>query len=431
MCAGGLRGVGVLLEPGPGEVGQRPMVPDHVRDLPDRIGVDARNCRGMVGRVCAAQRGEVFERGTTGDRAVTRRDRAGAAQGEPDRRLGVGARRGVVADLGATPFVPGHEAVAVFATQQRPIVVAHQERTIGPVAHEVAVEPAVLDHHRGNGQRDRSVRPWPHRQPVVGLDRQSDPARIHDDQLCTARTRLGDGTRGGEPRRARIEAPEQDAAGALIVRHADPRTGGEGAGEFPVPGADLSAVAGVRRSEAVDQPIDPGHRVGDRRGRRRRDGKGHRLRTVFGGDPPQRRCGLVQRLVPTDAPPARIGIALRPRTAQRKQQAVARVDHFRSSAALCAQRLAGRMRRIGFERHEATVLDHRLASAARDAERTVRGNAAGVVRHGIDLSSGGMLGHGIGPMLHAQRRGECHDIAVRLVGSLRATLRHAAVAAIR
>jgi hypothetical protein len=139
------------------------MVPDHVRDLPDRIGVDARNCRGMFGWVGAAQRGEVLERGTTGDRAVARRDRAGAAQGEPDRRLGVGARRGVVADLGATPFVPGHEAVAVFATQQRPIVVAHQERTIGPVAHEVAVEPAVLDHHRGNGQRDRSVRPRPHR----------------------------------------------------------------------------------------------------------------------------------------------------------------------------------------------------------------------------------------------------------------------------
>ena len=168
-------------------------------------------------------------------RQTTGPSRVGTVQeprkGRPDGRFSVGPRRGVVADLGATPFVPGHETVTVFATQQRPIVVAHQERTIGPVAHRKSPSnQPLLDHREA---MDSATAPSKSLAAPAASGRRgrgrsgADPRR----QLYHAPWRWHP---PGEPRRARIEAPRAECSRrvhgpATAFRSA----GGEGAAEFP------------------------------------------------------------------------------------------------------------------------------------------------------------------------------------------------------
>ena len=57
---------------------------------------------------------------------------------------------------------------------------------------------------------------------------------------------------------------------------------------------------------------------------------------------------------------------------QRMSQPVGVIDQFRRGASLGAERLTGRVRRVGLERDEAAVLDRRDGAAARDAEGAKR-----------------------------------------------------------
>src|SRR5271165_2845362 len=171
-------------------------------------------------------------------------------------------------------------------------------------------------------------------------------------------------------------APKQDAAGLAVIGHADAGAGGEGAGKLAMPCANLHRVAIVRRAEGVDQPVDPGLRVGKRGPGTRGDAEGNRLRAALGGDAGQRRRRLVERLVPGDLLPAGVWVALWPGAAHRMEQPVGRFDQRWRGASLGAQGLAGRVRRVRLDRHKAPVLDDRLAAAARGAEWAECWNAA-------------------------------------------------------
>ena len=80
--------------------------------------------------------------------------------------------------------------------------------------------------------------------------------------------------------------------------------------------------------------------------------KTDRLGTVFGGDAAEVRGDRVEGLVPADLDPAGIGVALRPCPLQRLEEASGVVDDLRRVLALEAQRLAGRMFRVGIEGDE-------------------------------------------------------------------------------
>ena len=309
------------------------MLPQQMRRLPDRVGIDARNL-GSASRETSRGIARHRERRPAGRRSARR--------GRRPRRCRT-TRAGSAAIVRAWsdhsgPRVPRPSSQATKPPRRRraprraasAVILAHQERAVGPVADEIGVEPALLDHHAGDRQRQRAIGAWPHPQPAIGLDRESDMARIDNDQLGAARARLGDPGRGGEQRGARIVAPQQDAAGLLVIRRADAGAGGEGAGELAVPGADLLRVAVVRRAEGVDQPVDPRLRIGNRGPGAGRDGKGHRLGAALGGDPAHRGGRLVERLIPGDPLPSGIGVALRPGAPQRIKQPVGRLDQRRA-----------------------------------------------------------------------------------------------------
>ena len=69
-------------------------------------------------------------------------------------------------------------------------------------------------------------------------------------------------------------------------------------------------------------------------------GEGDRLGPMSFGDAAHRGGGLVQRRVPADRLPSRIGIAFRAGAAERAGQPLRVVDEFRCGAALGAERLA-------------------------------------------------------------------------------------------
>ena len=73
-------------------------------------------------------------------------------------------------------------------------------RPVAPVADEVAVVPAALDHDVGEAQRQRAVGARAHAQPDIRLAGEPDMARIDDDQLHAALERLD---RRGRVRQAR------------------------------------------------------------------------------------------------------------------------------------------------------------------------------------------------------------------------------------
>src|SRR5271166_6118690 len=84
----------------------------------------------------------------------------------------------------------------------------------------------------------------------------------------------------------------------------------------------------------------------------------------------------IERLVPGDLLPAGVWVALWPGAAHGMEQPVGRFDQRRRGAPLGAQRLAGRVRWVRLDRHKASVLDNRLAAAARGAEWAECWNAA-------------------------------------------------------
>src|SRR6266481_1799034 len=111
VSPGGLRCVGVLLQPGPDKVCQRPMMPEQMRRFPYGTGLDAGDCRRVLGRHRAAEFGEVGEGRTAQDWAFAPRNRDFAGQCEPDRRLIISAGPLVITYGRSTSLVPGDEAI--------------------------------------------------------------------------------------------------------------------------------------------------------------------------------------------------------------------------------------------------------------------------------------------------------------------------------
>ena len=172
-------------------------------------------------------------------------------------------------------------------------------------------------------------------------------------------------------------APEQQTAGALEVRRADVGAEGVCRHEIAMPGAHLFAPHEVGAAEHPHKPVDPGSAVGHGGAGRRGQGKSHRLRSVALGHLAHA-CGRpVERLVPADALPSRIGIALRSRAPHRMEQPIGRVDQLGRGAALDAQMGAGWMRGVRLDGDQRAVLDHRDAAAARAAQRAEPGNSFG------------------------------------------------------
>ena len=307
--AHGLRRAAVLLESAPRVEGDRPGLPERPRGGDD---VGSRHSRDLLGHV--------------------------------GRELGA-ARREQVPDGSAVDFVG----------------------RVGPVADEVGVVPAVLDHHVGEGQRECRVGAGPDPQPVVGLGGEARLARVDDDQLRAARDR-GDGARRvGEAGHGRVVPPEQDAAGVLEIRQVDAGHGGAERverGEVAAPPAQLHVVAVVRAAERTDQPLHPVDGVADRRRRGRARAEPHRLGPVRGGGGQSRSATVssassqVMRSHPGSAD------TLGPRPPQRVEQPRRVVDDLGRRLALDAEGLAGRVGRIGVQRQERPV-----ATSARAPQR--------------------------------------------------------------
>ena len=123
----------------------------------------------------------------------------------------------------AAGAVPNDEGFAftgrreVVRREQAPGVVAKEERAGGPVADESVVEEFFLDKHVDHRQGQRGIGAGTNPQPAIGAAREIVPARIDDDELGAAAPRPADALRGGGKCRARVGAPEQDAAGVFVI----------------------------------------------------------------------------------------------------------------------------------------------------------------------------------------------------------------------
>jgi hypothetical protein len=82
----------------------------------------------------------------------------------------------------------------------------HEMRPVAPLADEVSVVPAALDHHVGETERQRTVAAWTDPEPLIGLAGEADMARVDDDQTHAALECRDDGSRVGEAREAGVVA---------------------------------------------------------------------------------------------------------------------------------------------------------------------------------------------------------------------------------
>jgi hypothetical protein len=95
----------------------------------------------------------------------------------------------------------------------------------------------LFDHETGNRQRNGAVRSRSHRQPLVCFHGKTDVTRIDDDKLCSALPRVGNGSRGREPRCARIKTPQEETPSTFKVRQSNAGARDERGTELPVPRA--------------------------------------------------------------------------------------------------------------------------------------------------------------------------------------------------
>ena len=292
--------------------------------------------------------------------------------------------------------VPGDVAAALATRreiafgQHAAVVGTHKHRTVAPGADKLAVVPAPLDHQIGDAEGESAVGAWPHPQPEVRLVAETDMPRIDHDQPHAALQRLDHGGGVREARETWVVAPQDQAAGIGDVRHAAARTGGDARDAIGVAGragtsptAYVQTADHVRRAERVHQAPDIRRRIADRGGGRRGQAEADGLRPLLRGNPLHRRGGQVQRLIPGDALPARIGVAFRTRAPERVSQSLLVVDELGRGATLGTECLAGWMRGIRLQPDEAAIFDHRDRAASGGAQSTVA----------VDTLLAGNIGH--------------------------------------
>ena len=278
--ARGFGGVGVMLMPAPGVVGDRASMPDEARSFLQLGGGNPAGRRHHVRRVLAAQHGIVVE-----DRAASQRSGRGGQtvfpiQGEVLAGAVIAAGGGVVRNRAGRVRVPRDEAFRVTGrgqvgfAQEGAGIGAHQMGPVAPVADEIAVVPPALDHDIGQPQRQRPIRAGPHTQPDIRLVRQAGTARVDHDQLHAALQRRHRRRGMGQAGDGGVVAPQDQAAALLDIRH--PAAGAAGAdaadaegvarGEAAPPAAQVQRPDHVRRAEGIHQPAHEHRGIRDRGG---------------------------------------------------------------------------------------------------------------------------------------------------------------------
>ena len=357
------------------------------RRLADLRCRDPGDLLDALGRVLPAELGVEFERRTAGDGTQRAGDLVAAGEREGRILPLICAAARVVAKRRVGRTVPddalGRVAVLiqVGAGEETPRVVPHQEGAVGPARDELPVEPALLDHDAGEAERQRPVAARADAEPLIGLVRKAGAARVDHHERCAARLCVGDARRMGEPGRARVVAPQDEAIGSRQIGHGHRHAEGVGEHHLLGEGAQLHRDGRVGAAVGAAQALDPDEPILHRGAGGGRDAERHGLGARFLGEPREPVGNRVERLVPPDPLPAGVGIALGARALQRVEQAVGMMHQSGGCPALGAKRLAGGMLRVGLDRGEAAILDCRDAPAAGPAERAETVDT--FTRHGL------------------------------------------------
>src|SRR5262249_26482274 len=146
-----LGGVGVLLDAAPGVVGDGPRLPKKLRGSLYRAGVDSSDRLGRLRLVSAAEVGEKREDRAARDRALGRGDVEVADKREirvviVDAAFRVKCHRQAARGVPRDAFAGVTGGIDILLAEEAAVIFADEERAVGPVADEVAVEPAALDH---------------------------------------------------------------------------------------------------------------------------------------------------------------------------------------------------------------------------------------------------------------------------------------------
>ena len=116
-----------------------------------------------------------------------------------------------VETVGHRPFLE------VGRLQEVMVVVADQQRQVGLLAHEGAIDLVVLDQQMNHAQRQGGVRHRLDADPQVGLGGRGVVVRRDGNDLGAAVLRLGEEMRVGNLGVQRIAGPEQDQVGIEVI----------------------------------------------------------------------------------------------------------------------------------------------------------------------------------------------------------------------
>ena len=289
-----------------------------------------------------------------------------APQGQP-RVHRIDAPLGVVDDELGAPLdgrdvasTGGWHAVQVAACKKHAGVVPHEERCVGPLAHEFDVVTAVADQQVDEPERQRAVGARPDLQPDVRLVRQTHPARIDDQQPGASRLGRRDVRGQRQEVAVRVRAPHHDAGAPRHVGHRQRRRpeGVVRAARVTRPLAEMGRAADVRGAEVIDEPLQPALGVGERRAPGR--ALVERDRMSPGGCPhlEELRGDQVERFVPAASLPARVGARLGPRATHREVHPIAMIVELGRGPALGADGPAVRMRSVRLDPQRARAGVH-------------------------------------------------------------------------
>jgi hypothetical protein len=252
---------------------------------------------------------------------------------------------------------------------------------------------------------------WSHAEPAIRLFGQAMAARVDHDQPGPSAARRADPHGGGGLTRPRVGAPEQDAAGLLVVWSGRRHAIGMLCAPGPVPGADMRGGQHVRAAKGVGQTVKPIHEVHAGAACRGGAGEDDGLGAIVRLDVQQAGGYQRQRLIPRDLDPTGVWIAFGPRASQGVAETGRRGDDLGSGRPLDADAPVG-MLWIGGHLRQAPVLDGRQHTAAGGAHSAVGMNLLtnhpSLLHQHHDVSTAGLVGSSktprrmvIGTRIHA------------------------------
>ena len=355
----GLGRVRVLADTGPGVVGDGTRRGQGVRERGQFGGADSGDAGGGLRRPGRARLPVQPEGGHAVDGPLDGVDPVRPLQREVLRtvRREPGVVRPPGPGDGVLDDITREGRVDLLRAQEAAGVAAHQQRCVGPGAHERFVVPAALQEQPGGAQGEGRVGAGPHPQPVVGVPGTRGPPRVDDGDPRAPGAGVGERGRLGEPGLGRVVPPQHREIGGGEVGGRQGTAEGEGVRPVLVPVADLGGVADVGAAEEPDEPLDPVDGVRQRRPAGRGHRERHRLSAVPSLGPAQPFGDLGERLVPADGLPLRVGVGLRGGTAQGPGQPVGAVHDLGRGPPLGTQGGSGGMRGVGPHTGERPALD--------------------------------------------------------------------------